>query len=399
MVTMSVRGRGRLSTDWAVCLLAALVTASGSADRVARWLPHGAIVLLAAVQGAVLLARRRAPLPVLVVTAAVGAAMTAVGFPVGSASFATCCAAYAVAVRRPGEERTDDPAETVRGAAAVVVAAAAFTLAALAPGARSLPGVWGPLTVALLIASCWVLGYAIRTRRAYVAELEERAARLEAEQGARAARAVAEERLRIARELHDVIGHSISVITIQSEAAARSARTHPETVAECLGRISTASRQALAEMRHVLAVLRPDAEAELSPQPGLAQLAELVEWLRAGGLTVRLDLEAADLPPGLELTVYRIVQESLTNVLKHAGPGARAGVTVARSANALRVTVLDDGSGPPRPAMGGTQGIVGMRERVAVYGGTLRTGPRPGGGFEVEAVIPLPEEARWPSAF
>jgi signal transduction histidine kinase len=237
-----------------------------------------------------------------------------------------------------------------------------------------------------------VLGYAIRTRRAYVAELKERAARLEAEEGERAARAVADERLRIARELHDVIGHSISLITIQSEAAARSARTNPAAVSGFLATISATSRAALAEMRHVLAVLRPDAQADLSPQPGLDALPELVARLEGGGLRTRLDVEPLDLPPGIALAVFRIVQEALTNVLKHAGANACASVTVARTGETVRVSVHDDGVGASKPASSAAHGIVGMRERVAVYGGTLRTGTRPAGGFEVEARIPLPEE-------
>jgi len=204
-----------------------------------------------------------------------------------------------------------------------------------------------------------------------------------------------DERLRIARELHDVIGHSISLIAIQSEAAARSARSDPDAVPAFLSRISAASRQALAEMRGVLAVLRPDAEVlpateELGPQPGLEQVGELVASLRAGGLETRLEVEPMRLPPGIALAVYRIVQESLTNVLKHAGAGAKAAVTVIRSGGTVRVSVHDDGAGPSGRASSTAHGIVGMRERVAAYGGTLHTGARTGGGFAVEASIPVP---------
>jgi signal transduction histidine kinase len=157
-----------------------------------------------------------------------------------------------------------------------------------------------------------------------------------------------------------------------------------------LSGISAASRQALAEMRGVLAVLRPDAEAELSPQPGLEQVGELVAGLRAGGLETRLEAEPMHLPPGIALAVYRIVQESLTNVLKHAGADAKAGVTIIRSGGTVRVSVHDDGAGPSGRASSTAHGIVGMRERAAAYGGTLRAGARQGGGFEVEASIPLP---------
>jgi signal transduction histidine kinase len=130
----------------------------------------------------------------------------------------------------------------------------------------------------------------------------------------------------------------------------------------------------------------------MRPQPGLEQVAELVARLNADGLRARLELEPMDLPPGIALAVYRIVQESLTNVLKHAGTEAKAAVTISRGADSVRVCVRDDGAGPGAPAASTAHGIVGMRERAALYGGNLRTGARPGGGFEVEALIPLPEE-------
>ncbi|HEX5296113.1 MAG TPA: histidine kinase, partial [Streptosporangiaceae bacterium] len=400
---------------------AALVTAAGTWDRVAAWLPHSVIVPLALGQGLLLLARRRAPTAVLAGATLLCVFMLAVGYPDGSAIFAPCCAAYALAMhgRRVarGERAGAELAGTLRDVAAVLFAAVAVTVAAVAPGARSPGGAWGPFTLGALVAASWILGYALRTRRDYVAELRDRAARLEAAEGERAARAVVEERLRIARELHDVIGHSISLIAIQAEAAARSARSNPDAVPAFLSRISAASRQALAEMRGVLAVLRPDvtvlpgtglpntglpntglphtglpATGELSPQPGLEQVAELVASLRADGLQTRLEAEPMHLPPGIALAVYRIVQESLTNVLKHAGAGAKAGVTVVRSGGTVRVSVHDDGAGPSGRASSTAHGIVGMRERVAAYDGTLRTGARPGGGFEVEASIPLPEQ-------
>jgi signal transduction histidine kinase len=399
MVTMNVRRLRPAVTDVLVCLVAALVTAAGSWDQVAHWMPHAMIVPLAAVQGLALLWRRRVPIAALAATTVVSAFMITVGYPV-SAGFSAYCAAYALALYG-GEGETAgtgagaeaaERVETRRGLLAVLAAATVIFLATLAPGARNREGLWGLVTVGLPVASAWVLGYAIRTRRAYIGELKERAARLEAQEGERAARAVADERLRIARELHDVIGHSISLITIQSEAAARSARTNPAAVPGFLATISATSRAALAEMRHVLAVLRPDTQAELSPQPGLDALPDLVARLEAGGLSTRLDIERIDLSPGIALTVYRIVQESLTNVLKHAGLGARASVTVARTERSITVSVHDDGVGQSKPASSAAHGIVGMRERAALYGGTLRTGTRPTGGFEVEARIPLPEE-------
>jgi signal transduction histidine kinase len=391
MVAVRVRRPGRPAVDAAVSVAAALVTANGSWGRVAPWLPRSAIVPLAVGQGLLLLARRRAPAAVLAAATLLGVFMLAVGYPPLAAGFATCCAAYALAVHGPRAEG-GELAGTLRGMAPALLAAVAWVVAAVAPGVRTPPAATGSFYLGALIAASWVLGYALRTRRDYVAELRERAARLEAEEGERAARAVLDERLRIARELHDVIGHSISLIAIQSEAAARSARSNPDAVPAFLSRISAASRQALAEMRGVLAVLRPDAEAELGPQPGLEQVGELVASLRAGGLETRLEAEPMHLPPGIALAVYRIVQESLTNVLKHAGADAKAGVTIIRSRGTVRVSVHDDGAGPSGRVSSTAHGIVGMRERAAAYGGTLRTGARPGGGFEVEALIPLPEQ-------
>lgn len=378
--------------DAGACLLVVLLTTRGSSDEVVAWFPHYAVVPVAAVQGLLLFARRRAPGTVLAATTVIGAFLLAVGYPAGTASAGVSFAAYALGARRFAYQEREF-AQTVRDAAAVVLACLVLVVAGLTPGGRSEPGTWGQSPAVVLVAASWVLGYAMRTRRAYVAELKERAARLEAQEGERAARAVIDERLRIARELHDVIGHSISLITVQAEAAARAARTKPDTVPGYLTRISAAGRQALGEMRNVLAVLRPDADAEMSPQPGLEQVDELVARLNTGGPRARLEREPMELPPGIALTVYRIVQESLTNVLKHAGSEANVGVTIARSAGSVRVTVRDDGAGPTGRPSSTAHGLVGMRERTALYGGSLHTGARPGGGFEVEAVIPLPEES------
>ena len=395
MMVVRVSRPGRLAVDAAVGVSAGLITAVGGSHGVAPWMPGLVIVPLSAGQGLLLLARRRAPVAVLAATTLLGVFMIAAGYVALPASFATGCAAYALAVygRRVGGAEL---AGTLRGTATVLAAAAALSVASMTAPPLPTPGHaggWGnSLTLGMLIAASWVLGYALRTRRDYVAELRDRAARLEAAEGERAARAVVDERLRIARELHDVIGHSISLIAIQSEAAARSARSDPDAVPAYLSRISAASRQALAEMRGVLAVLRPDAEAELSPQPGLEQVGELVAGLRVGGLETRLEAEPLQLPPGIALAVYRIVQESLTNVLKHAGADAKASVTIIRSAGTVLISVYDDGAGPSGQASSTAHGIVGMRERAAAYGGTLRTGARPSGGFEVEALIPVPAQ-------
>jgi signal transduction histidine kinase len=394
MVSVSVRAwiTSRRAVDSAVCLLTAFATVSGSSDQVVAWLPHYAIVPVAAGQGLVLLARRQRPTAVLGVTTLLGALMLAVGYPAGSALVGVCFAAYAVGAHRSAGAGPE-LAETLRAAAYATGAGTALVAAGLLPDARNQGDPWSTVVNGVLVLAAWVLGYAIQTRRAYIAQLKERAARLEAEEGERAERAVLDERLRIARELHDVIGHSISIITVQAEAAARAARADPDAVPGFLTTIAAAGRQALGEMRGVLAVLRPDAGAEMSPQPGIEQIDELVTRLNAGGLRARLDMEPVNLPPGLSLTVYRIVQESLTNVLKHAGADAQAAVTIARSGESVRVYVRDDGTGPRGQAGSTAHGIIGMRERVAAYGGSLSTGSRPEGGFEVEALIPLPKDA------
>ncbi len=393
MVAVRAWKPGQFAVDVAVSGVAGFLTTFGSLDKLASWLPHSATVALALGQGLLLLARRRVPLAVLAGTTSVGVFMLVVGYPAVPAVAASCCAAYALAMHGRRSEEAE-PAGTLKGAAAALAAGIALGVAATTPGARDQPGSWSSFTLGAMVTASWVLGFALRTRRDYVAELKDRAARLEAEEGERAARAVVDERLRIARELHDVIGHSISLILIQSEAATRAARSDPDVVPAFLSRISAASRQALAEMRGVLAVLRPDAAVlsatgELGPQPGLGQIGELVEGLRAGGLETRLEMEPMELPPGIALAVYRIVQESLTNVLKHAGANAKAGVTIIGSGAMVRVSVHDDGVGPSGRASSSAHGIIGMRERVAAYGGSLRTGARPGGGFEVEASIPV----------
>lgn len=393
LTTMHIPRRLRMAAAdalWAAVGLSAIVISK--AGDLAPWLPSFAPILIGAAMAAPLLVRRRAPLTVLAATTAVAVFAIFVGVTTGGSTIGVLAAAYTVAAYVP------DP-DTVAGAAAVLVSGMALEGAVFVPGSRAAQTDSGNLTplnllvTGLAVAIAWTAGYAIRTRRAYVAELAERAARLEREEGERAVRAVADERLRIARELHDVIGHSISLIAIQSEAAARSARTNPDAVAGFLATISAASREALVEMRHVLAVLRPDRPDGLRPQPDLAALPELADRIGAAGLPVRLDVpEGTTAPPGVGLTAYRIVQEALTNTLKHAG-AAHASVTVARSGETLHVSVRDDGTNPPNTPSVTAQGIIGMRERVALYGGTLRVGRHPEGGFEVHATLPMTEEA------
>ena len=265
----------------------------------------------------------------------------------------------------------------------------------------------------VLAAFCaaWWIGRNRRLRRAYIVELEQRAQQLERASAA-AARAVrAEERARIARDLHDVLAHHVSVMTVQATAALRVFSRNPDGAREALTTIEGTGRTALEEMRKLVGVLRvpagepagkstagPDAETGArAPQPDLTDIPALTDRLRQTGLIVKLDLAepARPLPPGIGLAAYRIIQEALTNTLKHAGPPAVAEVTVRCEDGNLIVQVRDDGHGlaagrpaesdPDRPR----HGLVGMRERAALYGGQLRAGPRPPAGFEVSVVFPL----------
>jgi len=243
----------------------------------------------------------------------------------------------------------------------------------------------------------WVLGDSMRYRRAYYASLEDRAARLEAERDAQAQIAAVAERARIARELHDVIAHNVSVMVVQADGASYALATDPGRAREALAAISATGRQALAEMRRMLGVLRREEEggtSERAPQPGIGELGELLDQARGAGLPVSFTVEGEPqpLPGGVALAAYRIVQESLTNTRKHAGPVASASVTLRYSDAALVLAISDDGRGEPGgAAMPGStgHGLTGMRERVAMYGGSVAAGPRPGGGFEVVATLPL----------
>jgi signal transduction histidine kinase len=253
------------------------------------------------------------------------------------------------------------------------------------------------LAVALVIFSAtaliaWVLGDSMRYRRAYYAALEERAARLEREADAQAQIAAAAERARIARELHDVIAHHVSVMVVQADGAGYALDGSPERARRALAAISATGRQTLTEMRRLLGLLRSgDARAELTPQPGLGQLRELVEQARAAGMSVSLTQEGAPypLPEGAELAAYRVVQESLTNTRKHAGVAAVASITLRYDQDGLVVQVSDNGQGDAAAGDGTGHGLAGMRERVEMYGGTVIAGPLPqGGGYRVTARIP-----------
>jgi signal transduction histidine kinase len=237
-----------------------------------------------------------------------------------------------------------------------------------------------------------VLGDSTRYRRGYYQALEERAARLERERDAQAQIAAAAERARIAREMHDVIAHNVSVMVVQADGATFALDAQPERAREALGAISRTGRQALTEMRRLLGVLRTaDDPAELAPQPGISQVGDLLEQARGSGLPVSFTVEGLprDLPPGADLAAYRVIQESLTNTRKHGGPSASASVILRYCQDGLVLCIADDGRGAAAAAEAGGHGLTGMRERVELYGGTVRTGPRPGGGYQVTATLPF----------
>ena len=288
--------------------------------------------------------------------------------------------------------------------AALAVCLAGSVVAVLvwvpAPGLDSLytfAGVAAVFTGPALLA--WLLGDSMQWRRGYYRGLEERAARAERERDAQAQIAAAAERARIARELHDVVAHNVSVMVVQADGAAFALDSSPARAREALTAISRTGRQALAEMRSLLGVLRSadESDAELAPQPGVEQLAELLEQARAAGLPVSFTIEGVPrpLPPGSALAAYRIVQESLTNARKHGGPAVTAAVTLRFCEDQLVIKVTDDGRARAVPADGDGlgHGLIGMRERVEVHGGTVTAGPRPGGGWRVTATLPLPAAA------
>ena len=258
-----------------------------------------------------------------------------------------------------------------------------------------------------VVLFCWTFGDLARTRRLTMEALRDHARRLEVERQQERDLAAADERTHIAREMHDIVAHSLSVIITQADGARYASAQDPEIAAKTLGTIAETGRGSLREMRRLLGVLRGDELASTRPLPSLADVSELVDAVKRAGLSVTVSETGTmrrPLPAGAELTAYRVIQESLTNVLKHAGPSVQAGVDLQWTPRGLEITVHDDGRGagadapppaPPAPESkipGGTgQGINGMTERVALYDGTLVAAPAAGGGFRVSAFIPYTE--------
>jgi signal transduction histidine kinase len=387
------RGRA-LAVDVLVVLGVAAIQVLGGwvSERVGMgrspdWRPLDPLAYALLVAGpAALLFRRRWPARVLAVTLACGLAYAARTYPEGPSQLAIYPALWTVALTLP--RRVAWVAAT--GTALAVAGSELFQY-----GDTMFDG--EPLYAAVTVFAAMWWGEAVRARRAYVAELRDRAERAERAREEEARRRVDEERMRIARELHDVVSHTIGVISVQAGVAAHLLERRPDQAAASLAAIRQASDEALGELHAMLGVLRDGdgggGGAPLSPAPGLGELDALVAQAAGAGVevTVSLEGEPRRLPAAVDLAAYRVVQESLTNVVRHAR-ASRAEITVTHRDGRVTVEVTDDGrAGTPGNGDGGGsgQGILGMRERARTLGGSLEAGPRPGGGFRVLASLPV----------
>ncbi|MFC7217671.1 sensor histidine kinase [Streptomyces polyrhachis] len=372
--------RGRL--PWRSTLLIAVFTVIGThgagRDPRGRLEPDTLAYVLALGAVALLLVRHRHPRIAVYGTCAATLAYFALGYPYGPIIIAPAVAAFAAVVA--GQRYT---AWIGLGTLLVGHTLIGHLLHRWLPGELGAAS-WAQELFALAWASAVLAGgELVRTRR-------EQWARAGAERQAARARRADEERLRIARELHDVLAHSISVINVQAGVGLALLDEHPERAREALTTIKTASKEALGEVRQVLDALRAPGGAPRAPAPGLARLAELAGHFADAGLSVAVSGEGprTPLPSGTDLAAFRIVQEALTNVVRHSA-SRTARVRVERDRTALRLRVDDDGPAASGPTTGGGNGLTGMRERAAALGGTVEAGPRPDGGFSVLAVLPL----------
>ncbi|MDI2128006.1 sensor histidine kinase [Yinghuangia seranimata] len=346
--------------------------------------------------------RRTVPVFVLFLTFAAGVVQLAADIEPGIMDFAMPVVVYAAAAYAP------------RWASRLALAGCFIAPTAASARWLDLPNTTVTHTIILFLlltgpfVIAWVLGDSMRTRRAYYAELEDRAARLERERDAQAQVAAAAERARIARELHDVVAHNVSVMVVQADGAAYAIDGDPQRARRALATISSTGREALAEMRRLLGVLRSANETQgLVPQPGVDQLEDLLAQVRGAGLPVELRVDGVpvELSQGVALAAYRIVQEALTNTRKHGGPDVTATVRLHYGDDNVELEIRDDGRGADAAGDGMGHGLVGMRERVAMFGGTLNAGPCPeegseatsnmggggrrAGGYQVVVTLPL----------
>ena len=358
-------------------MLVGLATLFAPDDRNRFRDPDGWAVFLTVLAAAPYYLRRRAPLLVLVCTAVPVVILAVRPYPTGASPTWLFVGVYTLAAYAR-------PSARLLGAPIVFIGLAVIAVLGTSP----LSGAEIALNGALYGAAYFV-GVTVRTRRLLTEQLEARAIALERERDEEAKRAVANERLRIAQELHDVVAHSMGVIAVQAGVGAHVIDTDPTEAKKSLEAIAQTSRSTLTEIRRMLGVLRQDDGAQYTPAPGLGDLNRLVREVAGAGVDVEVQFEGDrnELPPGVDFTAYRIVQEALTNVLKHAGP-ARANVRIGYEPDALSLVVTDDGRGVNGRSEGGGHGLLGMRERVAVYGGSFDAGPQPGGGFRVRARLP-----------
>ncbi|MEV0324109.1 sensor histidine kinase [Streptomyces sp. NPDC050658] len=355
--------------------------------------PDTLSVILMVVGATALIFRRRAPWIVLGVTCSASVTDLVTGEFRGAVVMSAVVALYTVAAT------TDRPTTWRVGLVTMAGLTGVATLVGPLPWyAQENLGIfaWTGMAAAA--------GDAVRSRRAFVDAIRERAERAERTREEEARRRVAEERLRIARDLHDVVAHHIALVNVQAGVAAHVMDKRPDQAKEALSHVRDASRSALNELRATVGLLRQtgDPEAPTEPAPGLARLDDLVDTFRHAGLPVEVTLGDAvtELPAGVDLAAYRIIQEALTNVQKHAGTGAKAEVSVVRVGPNIEVTVLDDGPGAvadPERDSGGGHGLIGMRERVSALGGRCTAGPRYGGGFRVHAILPVTAEPVGPA--
>ncbi|MCP3765871.1 MULTISPECIES: sensor histidine kinase [unclassified Streptomyces] len=387
-----------------VCIVAGSLVEPHGPDGVTWKLrtPDALSLVLMALGAAALVLRRRAPLAVLAFTGGVSLVESVTGDPRAPVAMCVVVALYTVA------STTDRPTAWRVGLLTMTVLTGAAMIAGPLP--------WYAQENLAILAWTGIgatAGDAVRSRRAFVQAIRERAERAERTREEEARRRVAEERLRIARDLHDVVAHHIALVNVQAGVAAHVMDKRPDQAKEALAHVREASRSALGELRATVGLLRQsgDPEAPTEPASGLDRLDDLAGTFRNAGLHVLVAREdqrpdhAPALPAAVDLAAYRVIQEALTNVQKHAGTGAKAEVSVVRVGPHLEVTVLDDGTGAGRheapasaPATasvrtgdrdGGGHGLLGMRERVTALRGTLTTGPRYGGGFRVHAILPV----------
>ena len=395
----TLRPRGRWPREAAITATAFVICLLGGVIQVNDTLapPHAAAYVIAVVSCAVLPLRHRTPLAVLAATTGCGLAVPPLGLLLTPLIVApVVITVYSLAVRT---ERRTASAAVLTSAALLVISIPVFEELSWSDSSRM-----AVVAASLLVAG--LLGYSVQNRRAYLAAVEERAWRAEKGRDDEARRRVAEERVRIARELHDLVAHQITLANAQATVAAHLFDTRPEQTRQSLKELVETTSDALDYLRATVGLLRQsgDAVEPVEPAPGLSRLPTLLESFRRAGLyvSVHQDGTVRPLPPGVDLTAYRIVQEALTNVTKHAGTGS-ARVHLTWKHDHVTITVADDGEGAgttpnastrPRPARLPQRppgyGLIGMRERATAVGGELRAGRQPGGGFLVASQLPLP---------